>query len=130
MGLRGTAKTLEIVVVDKSHDIGETERRSHQDGLPRRSFLYLPVAEDRVYDCTRLARSLGERHSDYHRQAMPERACRCFDPRIAVVGVATKAAVRLAIKIEVFPGEHAEILENDVLDHAAVPLRHDERVRR
>ena len=65
-----------------------------------------------------------------HRQAVPERAGRGFDARIAVVGMAAEATVRLAVEVEVLAAEHAEFLQDHVLDHAAMALRHEERVGR
>ena len=73
---------------------------------------------------------LGQRHAHRHRQAVAERAGRGLDAGIAVVGMTAEPAVRLAVAVEIVAREHAQLLQDHVLDHAAVSLGHQERVGR
>jgi hypothetical protein len=59
---------------------------------------------------------------------VPERAGRGFDAGIAVVRVHAEASGRRTELLDILAAEDAEILQDHVLDHAAMPLGHDERV--
>src|SRR5262245_10979517 len=61
---------------------------------------------------------------------MAERSGGRLDAGIAVIRVAPEPPVRLAIQVEVLAGEHAALLQDHVLDHAAVSLRHQKSVGR
>jgi hypothetical protein len=61
---------------------------------------------------------------------MPKSSCRGSNTGIAIVRVTAQSPARLAIAIHIASRQDTHFLKNDILDHTAVTLRHQECIRR
>src|SRR3984893_7922125 len=130
MCLGGTTEALKIVVVDRGYNVGAAERGRHHHGLPGGAFLHPALAEHDIIDPIGLAAALRHRHPNRHGEPMAQRAGRSLDTGIAIVRMDAKAAIGLAVSIEILASKYSVLFQDHVLDHAAMTLRHEESVRR
>src|SRR3954451_20392796 len=107
MGLRGSAETLEVIVVDERDEIAEPDRRRHENSFPGRPFLQFAVAKDHVDDSVPAMAVLRETHPDSQGQAVAERSGRRLDAGIAIVGMHAKLSATCTISVERSGAEHA-----------------------
>ena len=63
-----------------------------------------------------------------HAEPVAERAGGGGNARRLVVGMGAEPPVRLAVIVEILARQNALLLEDDILDHAAMTLRHQEHV--
>ena len=115
----------------KATMLEQPERRRHHRRFPGRAFLHLAVAEHGVDDAVGFAcrvRPAPCRPPWTDRGRASRSRPRCPDCR-SRDGQPSRP-LRFAVSVEILAAENAEILEDHVLDHAAVALRHQEGVGR
>ena len=130
MALAHAFQTGKVVQVDKGDQVFQLQVRRHHGTFPGRTFLTFAIAQHKVDQTVARLGPLRVGHAGGNAHAVAERPGRCRNSGHTEVGMGAKLSARLAIVVEIRALQHAQFLENDILDHAAVPLGHQEHVRR
>ncbi len=128
MAVAHPLETAEIVEVHEGDEIIELEIGRHHHRFPGRALLEFAVGQHAIDQHIGVFELFGIGLACRHAEPVAERSRGRGNSRRLVIGMRAEAAIRLAIGVEIRTRQNALLLQDHVLDHAAVALRHQKHV--